>query len=140
MRGVRGAIRVLALSAVVASAALAQRAPSTRLPTTAPRMCSMLFSVLFVQLVDSAHAPLPGAAVTVRRVRTGAIIEGAGPMDDGSYRILEDGKLKDLHRSGEAFDAIFIKGGRSRRVRLRIGMDADGCHVRFTTVPKPIVF
>jgi hypothetical protein len=138
MRCLRCATPLIGLSALLASSAFAQRAPATRLPT--PRMCSMLFSVLIVQLVDSAHTPVPGATVTVRRVRTGALIESAGPGDDGSYKILEDGVLKDLRRNGEAFDATFTKGARRRTVRLRIGMDEDRCHVRFITAPRAIVF
>ena len=137
MRVLRRAIPLLIVSAVMASPAPAQRAPSTK--PTAPRMCSMLFSVLTVQLIDSAHAPLPGATVTVRRVRTGAAIEITGPTEVGSYKVLQDGVLKDLRRSGEPFEVTVAKGARRRTVRMRIGMDEDGCHVRFITVPHAIV-
>ncbi len=138
MRILRRAMPLIVLSAMMASIASAQRVPAVR--QQAPRMCSMLFSMLIVQLVDSARAPVSGATVTVRRIRTGALIERAGPTGNGAYKILEDGVLKDLRRSGEPFEVTFTKGTGRRTVRVRIGMDADSCHVRFITVPRAIVF
>ena len=102
-------------------------------------MCDMSMRVLIMQLVDSSGRAVSGATMTVRRVRTGALVERAEATGDGSYKVLEDGVLRDLRHRGEPFDVTFVSGTRRRRVRVRIGMDAAGCHVRFVTVPAKVV-
>lgn len=128
--------RVVGLMLVSAATAAAQRAPSATLP--AARICDMSMRVLIMQLVDAAGQPVSGATLTVRRVRTRQLVERAEPTGDGSYRILEDGALRDLRPGGEAFDVTFALGARRRRTRVRIGMDEARCHVRFMTVPAKV--
>lgn len=129
--------RVVGALAICGSVAGAQGAPSAKLPEA--RMCDMSMRVLIMQLVDSSGRAVSGATMTVRRVRTGALVERAEATGDGSYKVLEDGVLRDLRQRGEPFDVTFISGTRRRRVRVRIGMDAAGCHVRFVTVPAKVV-
>ena len=128
---------LIAASALVGSAAGAQGAPSAKLPGA--QICDMSFRVLIMQVVDSSGAPVRDATLLVRRVRTGVMIDRPNVSDDGSYQILEDGALRDLRRTGEPFDVTFAKGKRARRARVRIGMDAGGCHVRFIVVPPRVV-
>ena len=129
--------RVVGALAICGSAAGAQGAPTAKLPEA--RMCDMSMRVLIMQLVDSSGRAVSGATMTVRRVRTGALVERAEATGDGSYKVLEDGALRDLRQRGEPFDVTFANGTRRRRVRVRIGMDAARCHVRFVTVPAKVV-
>jgi hypothetical protein len=126
---------VMAMLATMAAGA--QRAPTATLPPA--QVCDMSSSVLLMQLVDASGARITDARVTVRRVRTGALVERAESTGDGSYRILEDGGLRDLRREGEPFDVTFVRGARTRRARVRIGLDERGCHVRFVAVPRAVV-
>ncbi len=129
--------RVIGLMLVSAATAVAQRAPSATIP--AARICDMSMRVLIMQVVDSAGQTVSGATLTVRRVRTGTLVDRAESTGDGSYKVLEDGSLRDLRPAGEAFDVTFALGTRRRRTRVRIGMDEARCHVRFITVPAKIV-
>jgi hypothetical protein len=129
--------RVIGMLTVSLSVAAAQGAPSARLP--AARVCDMSMRVLIMQLVDSSGATVSGATLTVRRVRTGAVVPRAESTGDGSYNVLEDGAVANVRRAGEPFDITFALGARRRRVRVRIGMDDAGCHVRFIAVPPKIV-
>ena len=129
--------RVIGLMLVSAGTAAAQRAPSATIP--AARICDMSMRVLIMQVVDAAGQPVSGATMTVRRVRTGKLIDRAEATGDGAYKILEDGVLRDLRPGGEAVDVTFALGSRRRRVRVRVGMDEARCHVRFITVPAKVV-
>lgn len=129
--------RVIGLMLVSAATAVAQRAPSATIP--AARICDMSMRVLIMQLVDNAGQTVSGATLTVRRVRTGKLVDRAEATGDGSYKVLEDGALRDLRPGGEAFDVTFALGTRRRRTRVRIGMDDARCHVRFITVPAKVV-
>ncbi|MBC7841292.1 MAG: hypothetical protein H7099_03235 [Gemmatimonadaceae bacterium] len=128
--------RVFGFLMVSAATAAAQRVPSATIPST--RICDMSMRVLIMQLVDSAGQPVSGATLTVRRVRTRQLVERAEPTGDGSYKILEDGALRDLRPGGESFDVTFALGARRRRTRVRIGMDEARCHVRFIAGPAKI--
>jgi hypothetical protein len=128
---------VVVALAVSASTGGAQGAPSARLPDAA--VCDMSARVLLMHVVDSSGRAVADAALTVRRARTGALVDHVEATGDGSYRILEDGAMRDLRREGEPFDVTFVSGARRRRVRVRIGMDASGCHVQFVTLPAKVV-
>jgi hypothetical protein len=141
-RGMRtaGAFRRCAAALVVAAAtAGAQAAPSKPLPAE-PRICDMSIRLISLRLVDATGAPVSGASLTVRRVRTRSTLEHTDGMGgQGDYKILEDGVLTDLRRDGEPFDVTFAKGGRTKRVRIRIGMDAGRCHVMLKSGPERVV-
>ncbi len=124
---------------VAATAAGAQGAPTRTLPSD-QRVCDMSMRIIAMRLVDAAGAPGAGASITVRRVRTRTMLENVEAMGgEGDYKVLEDGTLKDLRRAGEPFDVTFAKNGKTRRVRLRIGMDAGGCHVELKSGPVRVV-
>jgi hypothetical protein len=121
--------RSLVLVLVIAATAGAQGVTTKPLPTDR-RICDMSMRIVSLRLVSSAGAPVDGATITVRRVRTRAVLATAEAMgSQGDYKVLEDGVLPDLRRGGEPFDVTFVKDGRTRRVRLQIGMDKSGCHV-----------
>ncbi len=122
-----------------ATAAGAQGTPTKTLPPDR-QICDMSMRIIAMRLVDAAGAPVSGASITVRRVRTRTMLENTEAMGgQGDYKVLEDGDLKDLRRGGEPFDVTFAKDGRTRRVRLRIGMDASGCHVVLKSGPVRVV-
>jgi len=136
----RALYRSMALVAMTTSAACAQSATETRLPA-GTRVCDMSVRVVSIRLVDAAGAPVSGASIVVRRVRTRATLEHAEAMGgQGDYKIIEDGELSDLRREGEPFDVSFTKGGRVRKVRLVIGQDAGGCHVLLKRGPASVRF
>jgi hypothetical protein len=122
------------------SATGGQSATSKPLPP-ASRICDMSMRLVSLRLVDASGAPVSGASITVRRVRTRTMLANAEAMGgQGDYKVLEDGMLKDLRHNGEPFDVTFAKDGRTRRVRIRLGMDAGGCHVMLKSGPTRIVF
>lgn len=127
------------LAALACSAALTLPLGAQSAPVPAQRMCDMSFRVLMVRVVDSAGAPVPDARITVQRVRTRQRVAQAEAMSAGDYKVLEDGALRDLRAAGEPFDVTLVKGARTRRVRVQVGMDEGRCHVRFIRVPDTIV-
>ena len=125
----RAVIRSILTILIVASTAGAQGTPTKPLPPER-RICDMSMRIVSLQLRTAAGAPVSGASITVRRVRTRTLVDRAEAMgDQGDYKVIEDGTLADLRAGGEPFDVTFRKGARVRRVRLIIGMDAGGCHV-----------
>jgi hypothetical protein len=106
------------------------QAPTTATLPPSRQVCDMSLRIVSMRLVDANGAAVSGATVAVRRVRTRIAIANAEAMgSQGDYKIAEDGSIPDLRKSGEPFDVTFTKDGRSRRVRVIIGMDASGCHV-----------
>lgn len=131
---------MLVAAAALASPASAQGTPTKPLPPER-RICDMSFRIVAVRLVTKSDAPVPGAAITVRRVRTRTMLAQAEAMGgQGDYKIIEDGALADLRPGGEPFDVTFTKDGRTRRVRLIIGMDASRCHVELKGGSSKVIF
>jgi 2-polyprenyl-6-methoxyphenol hydroxylase-like FAD-dependent oxidoreductase len=134
----RAILRSAMILAVAVSAAGAQSSTARPLPAGS-RICDMSMRIISMRLVDSSGAPVPGASITVRRVRTRALLAQAEAMGgQGDYKILEDGTLTDLRRGGEPFEVRFTKNSRTRRVRLIIGMDPGGCHVTLKSGPTTV--
>jgi len=130
--------RCLSLLVLSAAPLLAQGETSARLPA-GKRVCDMSARVVALRLVDAAGAPVPDATIRVRRVRTRTLLTRPESMgQSGDYRIAEDGDLRNLRAGGEPFDVTFRKGGRSRTVRLILGMDAAGCHVMLVRGPTTV--
>ena len=128
----------LSLLVVTAAPVAAQGATSARLPA-GTRICDMSARVVAMRLVDAAGAPVADAMIRVRRIRTRTVLPRPASMgESGDYRIAEDGDLRDLRAGGEPFDVTFRKGGRSRTVRLVLGMDAAGCHVTLVRGPTTV--
>ena len=128
----------LAMVAGAAATGEAQR-PTTAKPPEGTRICDMSLRVVTMRVVDRQGVAVPDAKVTMRRVRTRVEIAGAEAMSGGEYKLLVDGTIPDLRPGGEPFDVTFRKGARSRRVRVMIGLDEGGCHVRFVIEPKKVV-
>lgn len=129
--------RLLATTVLGVACALPLSAQSARLP--AAQMCDMSFRVLMLHVVDSAGVPVPDARLVVRRLRTKQVVPQAEVMTAGDYKVFEDGALPDLRASGEPFEVTLVKGRRTKRLRVQVGMDAARCHVRFITVPGAVV-
>ncbi len=129
------------IAVMCTSAATAMNAQA---PTTAPVppgriICDMSMRVVSMRVVDAAGAPVNDATVSVRRVRTRIMLSSAEAMgSQGDYKIAEDGSIPDLRKGGEPFDVTFTKAGRSRRVRVIIGMDSAGCHTELKSSARPV--
>lgn len=114
--------RLVCLSALASGSALAQ------LP--APVLCTMSASLVALKVVDVRGQPVDGAQLVLRRLSTGQTVPTAAWMgSQGDYKLLEDGDLPDLRPAGEDFEVRLSKDGRSRVLTLRIGKDAQGCHI-----------
>jgi hypothetical protein len=102
----------------------------------------MSAKLIVVQLQTPSGAAISDAVVTVRRVRTKALIEDTSVLGggEGRYKIFEDNVVQDLRPEGEPFDVTFTRAGRTHRVRLIIGMDAGRCHVDVRRGPTTITF
>ena len=140
MRTVRRVIGLVAATAAAAGAQASTPPQAMKLPLeSGTQTCTMVERVLMMQVVAANGTPIADAKITVRNLRTRAIVEHAEAMGGGDYRILDDGSVKSLRRSGDPFDVLFTYGTRMRHVRVHIGTDRDGCHVRFITVPRKVV-
>jgi hypothetical protein len=102
----------------------------------------MSAKLLVVRLQAPNGTAISDASVTVRRVRTKVLMEDTYALGggDGSYKIMEDGIVRDLRPAGEPFDVTFTRAGRAHRVRLMIGMDASRCHVELISGPTTVTF
>jgi hypothetical protein len=124
---VRGFVTVCA--ALPAALTAGAQATTVTLPPNR-QVCDMSMRIVSMRLVDAAGAPVSGATVAVRRVRTRIMLANAEAMgSQGDYKIAEDGSIPGLRKGGEPFDVTFTKDGRSRRVRVILGMDPSGCHL-----------
>jgi hypothetical protein len=115
------------------------QAPTTATLPPNRRVCDMSLRIVSMRVVDAAGAPVNDATVSVRRVRTRIMLSSAEAMgSQGDYKIAEDGSIPDLRKGGEPFDVTFTKAGRSRRVRVIIGMDAAGCHTELKSTARAV--
>lgn len=98
--------------------------------TLTPRACNMSASLVALKVVDAKGQPVNGAQISLKRLSTGVLLPFAASMgSQGDYKLLEDGDLPDLKPGGEDFEVRLSKDGRSRVLTLRLGMDAQRCHI-----------
>ena len=140
MRTMRRVIGMMAVTSTVAGAQLS-RDPQVAKPAApaGTRACTMVETVLMMQVVDRNGTPVTDATVTVKNLRTRAVVERAQALGSGDYRIFDDSGANSVSRAGDPFDVRFTYGTRVRHVGVNIGTDPDGCHVRFIRVPPKIV-
>jgi hypothetical protein len=132
-------IGVMLCASLPAAMVAGAQAPTTATLPPTRQVCDMSLRIVSMRLVDANGAPVSGATVAVRRVRTRIMIANAEAMGgQGDYKIAEDGSIPDLRKGGEPFDVTFTKDGRSRRVRVIIGTDASGCHVAMKSSQRPV--
>ncbi len=140
MRTVRRVMAMLAVTSTAAAAQLSKAPQVSKLPSaTGTQACTMVERVLMMQVVDASGTPIADATVTVRNLRTRAVIQSAQALGSGDYRIFDDSGVRSVSRAGDPFDVLFTYGNRRRHVGVNIGTDPDGCHVRFVRVPGKIV-
>ncbi len=140
MRTVRRVIGLVAATATVAGAQVSKAPQVMKLPPeSGVQACTMVERVLMMQVVDAHGTPIADAKITVRNLRTRALVERVEAMGDGDYRIFDDGGVRSVRRAGDPFDVAFTHGTHTRHVRVHIGTDVEGCHVRFIRVPRKVV-
>jgi hypothetical protein len=102
----------------------------------------MSFAMITVRVVDTAGAPVKGAALTVTRARTGeqVKVEDPGVPQAGTYVVLDDNWREKVEPAGERFDVTASQGGRQGSAQLTIGAPGAGhCHVQRLAGPEQIV-
>ena len=132
--------RSLALLSLLAAASVKATQPALR-KDAATKACTLSLNLIALRLVDAQGAPVVGASMRVTRLATKTVLPSTDSFGGpGDFKIMEDGELPDLRPEGEAFEAEFQKEGRTKRVRLRIGMDAQRCHVKLLEGESRVVF
>ena len=142
----RVTVRVLAgvlLAALVPTLVSAQGSTRrlTRADVRSRQVCDMRYKLLMLTVVDRSGAPVPG--VTVEIPGFPASPEGPREMvtsDSGEVQVAEDLDLQRLPKAGATYTATLRKGATVRRVRLRFGPDAAGCHIALLSGPSTIRF
>jgi hypothetical protein len=93
-------------------------------------MCDMRYKLLTVTVVDRTGAPVSGVTVTIEGFPE--TVEGPRDMvttGTGVVQIAEDNDLQRLPAAGATYTVVLRKGSKVRRVRMRFGPDAAGCHI-----------
>lgn len=90
----------------------------------------MRYKLLMLTVVDAQGAPVPGVRVTLSGIP--ATVEGRPARItavDGQAQIAEDVDMQFLPADGADVTVTLRKGRKVRRVPLRLGRDAAGCHI-----------
>ena len=133
-------ILMAALMPSLATAQAPTKRPS-RADASSRQVCDMQYKLLIVTVLDRAGAPVPG--VTVEIPGFPATSEGPRQMvtsDRGEVQVAEDIDLQRLPKAGAAYQVVLRKGAKVRRVRMRFGPDAAGCHIALLSGPATIRF
>ena len=99
----------------------------SRLPTA--RVCDMGFKLLMLRVEDSTGAPIAGVTMTLHRDGQKAPLRKETTSPTGDVNVADDGDLRRLPPAGAAFTVTLHKAAKTRRVKIRLGADAGGCHV-----------
>ena len=116
-----------------------------RLPSRAgsgvQRMCDMRYKMLTLTVVDAKGAPVSGVQVTLSGIAASS--EGRPPHTtaaDGRAQFAEDADMQFVAAGGADVTVTLRKGRKARRIPLRIGRDAAGCHIALLKGPSTIRF
>jgi hypothetical protein len=103
-------------------------------------VCTALFAVATVTVVDSLQAPATTATVTTTLLRTGETLTPTTIMDFalGVYPILDDGARSKLRTSGDSIRVRVVQGAAAAETVYRIDVPG-GCHVERVGGPDTLV-
>jgi hypothetical protein len=103
-------------------------------------VCTAMFAVSTVTVVDAGSAPAAGATVTTTLVRTGETLTPTTLMDfvTGVYPILDDGAIPRLRPSGDSIRVRAHQGAASAEAIYRFEIPG-GCHIEKISGPDTLV-
>jgi len=103
-------------------------------------VCTAMFAVATVTVVDASSGPAAAATVTTTLVRTGETITPGTVMDfvTGVYPILDDGAIPRLHPAGDSIRVRAVQGNASAESGFRFEVP-DGCHIQRVSGPDTLV-
>jgi hypothetical protein len=103
-------------------------------------VCTALFAVATVTVVDSLQAPATTATVTSTLLRTGETLTPTTIMDFtvGVYPIVDDGAVGKLRTSGDSIRVRVVQGAAAAETVYRIDVPG-GCHVERVGGPDTLV-
>jgi hypothetical protein len=106
----------------------------------APVVCTDVFAISTVAVVDSRGAPVVGAAVTATLVRTGETLSPTwlGLLTPGTYVIVDDGSRAKLRAIGDTL-AITVQRDAGPELAATYVFDVPGgCHVHKVSGPDTL--
>jgi hypothetical protein len=120
------------------------QAQSTTQGTRPPNAtnCSLMATVVAVQVVDTAGVPVGRATIAMTRLRDSASLGTAGEMGAGSgqYALLESSALQWIAPAGDRIRLTISAGARAMTTVIVVGRDASGCGITMRSGPQRIVF
>ena len=99
-------------------------------------LCTDLFAMVTVKVVDSNNAPVQLTDLYTLRSGTGQVIRPGQDIINGSYDVLDDGYISHLRNDSDTFIFTAIHGTDTVRASFVIG--ADCCHVRKISGPESV--
>lgn len=103
-------------------------------------VCTALFAVATVTVVDSTAAPAAAATVTSTLIRTGETLTPTTVMDfvTGVYPILDDGAVPKLQSAGDSIRVHAAQGSATAEAIYRFTVPG-GCHIERVSGPDTLV-
>jgi hypothetical protein len=105
-----------------------------------PTVCTTLFAVATVTVVDSLLAPATSATLTTTLLRTGETLTPTTIMDftPGVYPILDDGAIARLRTSGDSIRVQAVQSAAAAEAVYRVDVPG-GCHVQRVGGPDTLI-
>lgn len=109
-----------------------------RLPTA--QACDMRFKLLELRVQTVSGAPIVGVTVSLRREGQTEPLRTETTSALGLVTVADDGELARIPKQGAAYTITLRKSGRTKRVPIRLGADAGGCHIAMLSGPTVVTF
>ena len=103
-------------------------------------VCTEVFAIATVTVVDSVSAPAATATVTTTLLRTGETLTPTSVMDfvTGVYPILDDGAVPKLRIAGDSIRVRAVQGAAAAEAVYRFEVPG-GCHIERVSGPDTLV-
>lgn len=136
----RRALLVLVLLVGPLGSAAAQDGGVIRSRLPRARACDMGFKLLMLRVEDSTGTPVAGVTVMLHRDGHKDLLRTETTSPTGEVTVADDGDLGRLPPEGAAFTVTLRKAAKTRRVKIRLGADAGGCHIVLLSGPTVVTF
>ena len=111
---------------------------STALPGC---VCTTLFAIIQVTVVDTTAAPLAGLSPAITLLRTSqSIVPDQTGVGGGRYNVITDGEHSLIRPSGDTLRFVVTAGARSARADFAVDEPGScACHVNKVSGPDTLV-